>query len=234
MSSPDVDNFKPENNSTASPMLYRIVIAFSIFLLLFIIWLVFIAANTAPDETIFDFFSAKTTFSRSTIMRAITFLGNHSFLIPANLLLMIYFIIRGKKWETVYVFFVAISSLGIMSLLKTLFHRHRPLHPLVEGITNYSFPSGHAFMSVAFFGLFIFFTIQKVKNIGLQYLLISLLLFLLFMIGLSRVYLRVHYATDVLAGWILGSLWLFICFELLAGIKRKKSVHETQAPISYK
>ena len=225
MSSPDVDNFKPEKNTTASPMLCSIVIAFSIFLLLFIIWLVFIAANTAPDEHIFDFFSANVTVSRTNIMRAITFLGNHNFLIPANLLLMIYFIIRGKKWETVYVFFVAISSLGIMSLLKTLFHRHRPLHPLIEGITNYSFPSGHAFMSVAFFGLFIFFTTQKVKNTGLQYLLISFLLFLLFFIGLSRVYLRVHYATDVLAGWILGSLWLFICFELLAGIKRKKSCY---------
>jgi undecaprenyl-diphosphatase len=140
--------------------------------------------------------------------------------------LILYFLLRRKKWDAFRVLMVALSSLGMMSLLKNLFQRHRPLNPLIEGITNYSFPSGHAFMSVVFFGLLIYFAVYNERYRWVQYIFVTLVLILLFLIGFSRVYLRVHYTTDVLAGWICGTLWLVLCFELLNRIKKKKPVEK--------
>lgn len=144
-------------------------------------------------------------------MLFITFFGNHEFLIPANLLLVFFFLLNKKVVPAVQVLFVAISSLCIMSLLKNLIQRHRPPDPLVEGITNFSYPSGHAFMSVAFYGLLIWHITQKNKNGRVEKIGIAGLIAIILLIGCSRIYLRVHYATDVVAGLSLGTLWLLFC-----------------------
>lgn len=210
-----------QNPVTTSRWPYRILVLSAVLLLLFITWLVFIEKNTLPDERVFDTFSGSVTESRSQVMLFITALGNHKFLIPANLSLIFFFLWKKRNHEALNVLIIALSSLGMMSLLKNLFQRERPFNPFVEGITNYSFPSGHAFMSVAFFGLLVVYFIRYVESKWLQLILISILFLLVFGIGISRIYLRVHYSTDVLAGWICGALWLAFCFELLKRIKRK-------------
>ena len=195
--------------------LYRVVLCIAAVILLFIVWLIFIVKNTQPDDSIFNFLSYHTTAPRTNTMKVITFFGNHNFLIPANLLAIAFFMFKKSKQDALRVLIIAVSSLGIMSLLKTLFHRHRPINPLIEGITNFSFPSGHAFMSVAFFGLLIYFISHRLKANWRKPLLISILLFIIFLIGFSRVYLRVHYTTDVIAGWIFGVFWLLLCLSVL-------------------
>ena len=206
--------------------LFWTLIVSSLALLLFIYWLVIIDKNSVPDQRVFDFFSTQITTNRTSIMSSVSFLGNHKFLIPANLVLIFYFVLRKKKWDGFRVLFVAITSLGMMSLLKNLVQRQRPFDPLIDGITNYSFPSGHAFMSVAFFGLLIYFAIYNERYKWLENIFITAVLLLIFIIGISRIYLRVHYTTDVIAGWICGSLWLVFCFYLLNRIKRKIPVEK--------
>ena len=203
------------NPSKKNTTLYKLVLCIAMLILLLIVWMVFILNNTQPDESIFNFLSYHTTAPRTNAMKVITFFGNHNFLIPANLLVIAFFIFKKSKQDALKVLIIALSSLGLMSLLKNLFHRYRPINPLIEGITNFSFPSGHAFMSVAFFGLLIYFFSHRLKESRWKPILISIFLFIIFLIGFSRVYLRVHYTSDVIAGWIFGGLWLLLCLSVL-------------------
>ncbi len=106
---------------------------------------------------------------------------------------------------------VLLSSLLLMSVLKRLIHRQRPPDPLVEGITNFSFPSGHTFMGVAFYGLLIWYASVYISNNWFRRTVIFFLLIVIAAIGFSRIYLRVHYATDVIAGICIGFVWLDFC-----------------------
>lgn len=209
---------KTNNNSLA----IKIIVGVAAAILLFIIWLIFINKNNQPDERVFTFFAFRVTVPLTNIMKAITFLGDHNFLIPANLFTMAFLLFKKNKEDALRFLVVALTSVGLMSLLKYLFHRHRPINPLIEGITNFSFPSGHAFMSLTFFGLLIYFIATEWKKNWLTLLLIFMLLLLIFFIGFSRVYLRVHYTSDVIAGWIFGSFWLLICLFVLDKLLKKK------------
>lgn len=196
----------------------------SALLLLFIVWLVFIAEDFRFDDKLHLFIASFASDDATAIMNGITFLGNHQFLIPANLLLIAFFLFQKRNTDALTVTFVAFTSLGLMSLLKRLFHRLRPPDPLVEGITNFSFPSGHAFMSVSFFGILIFFIMSNYKPGWKSVTAVGTLLFIIFLIGISRIYLKVHYATDVLAGWILGSFWLLLMLAIAKKIADKKAI----------
>jgi undecaprenyl-diphosphatase len=82
-----------------------------------------------------------------------------------------------------------------------------------------SFPSGHAIMSMTFYGLLIYIFNHSVEHPALRIILCGLLVVLVLLIGFSRVYLRVHYASDVLAGFIIGFLWLLISLVTVAKIE---------------
>ncbi|MGB3005162.1 MAG: phosphatase PAP2 family protein, partial [Chitinophagaceae bacterium] len=188
---------------------------------------VFYFRDTRIDAFMFENISPYINSGRTNLMLSITFLGNPKFLIPANLLLILYFIIRKDNWLAITVAAVELSSLGLMSLLKNIIQRPRPDFPLVEGITNYSFPSGHAFMTVVFFGLITLFSISN-NNKRKNTWIVSVMIILIFLIGFSRIYLRVHYATDVMAGWCIGSIWLITSLSILGIIKAKFNAEKIQ------
>jgi undecaprenyl-diphosphatase len=112
-----------------------------------------------------------------------------------------------------------------MFLFKYLFKRKRPQPPLLRPAKGLSFPSGHAIMSVTFYGLLIYIIGQTQKNKPVKWPLIISLLALIQLIGFSRVYLRVHYASDVAAGYIIGLLWLLISLDLLKRIEDYNKQH---------
>lgn len=188
----------------------------SFLLVLFAIssWLVFIR-HSSFDNIIFDFIRPHITTGRTLLMRAISFLGNTFFLLPAFLFLLFYFIKTKNKWAAISVFVIASTSVILMSALKSLIRRHRPDHQLVEGITNFSFPSGHSFMSIAFYGLFIYWAALFIKNKKAKAALIIFMIIIILLIGVSRVYLRVHFATDVIAGWSIGTCWLLVSLQVV-------------------
>ena len=164
-------------------------------------------------------------------MVAITFLGTHKFLVPANLFLIFYFLVVARQtWLSIRVLAIGLSSLIMMLILKWLFGRKRPLSPLLQAARGLSFPSGHAIMSMSFYGLFIYWVLHSPLPSWAVVALTVLLILLIILIGFSRVYLRVHYASDVLAGFIIGLIWLFITLAVvekvevlsLAGMEIKK------------
>jgi undecaprenyl-diphosphatase len=183
--------------------------AISLVLFVYITRRIFILNKTRLDDRVFAYLKNHVNERNNDIMQFFTFLGTHEFLIPANLVLIAYFLfIRKHKWYSIKVPAIALSSLGLMFLLKNLFNRKRPEIPLLEEARGLSYPSGHALMSVTFYGLIIYMVFKYVRNRELRWTLITLLLFLILIIGTSRIYLRVHYASDVIAGYCIGFLWL--------------------------
>jgi undecaprenyl-diphosphatase len=203
--------------------IYFLSVVFLILLLL--VWMVFVNNITALDDRFFAWISLHTSAGLTSFMKAITFFGNHKFLIPANFTLIAVLLLLKKRKEALTVFIVAISSLLLKLGLKELFHRPRPANPMVEGITNFSFPSGHALMSIAFYGLLIWLLQQYVHNKAIRYSLTVFLVSFILLIGFSRIYLRVHYATDVLAGYCFGMAWLWCCLKIsIGGLKKNQGV----------
>ncbi|MEI6950512.1 phosphatase PAP2 family protein [Paraflavisolibacter sp. H34] len=182
---------------------------------------VFYLHNNAFDEKVFTYLSTHVNPRNNEIMQAFTFLGTHKFLIPANLVLIAYFLfIRRHRWYSIKVPAIALSSLALMFGLKFVFERPRPLTPLLEEARGLSFPSGHALMSVTFYGLLVYIVWHSIKQKGLKWTLIALLLLLILVIGFTRIYLRVHYASDVVAGFCVGLLWLVICVWTLNQLEK--------------
>ena len=94
--------------------------------------------------------------------------------------------------------------------LKLFFSRPRPVDLMIVEEKGYSFPSGHSMISMAFYGFIIFLIWKYLKNKKLKWLYTILLGILIVLVGTSRIYLGVHYASDVLAGFYFSIAYLII------------------------
>ena len=141
------------------------------------------------------------------IAKFITNFGGAVFLIGLTILLFI--LIKNKK-----IGFSIFSNLAIITilnqLLKRILQRPRPTEYRIIEETGYSFPSGHSMVSMAFYGYLIYLTYKYVKNKYLKWSLITILGVLIISIGISRIYLGVHYTSDVLGGFLLSISYLVI------------------------
>ena len=170
---------------------------------------IFNLENESFDFLVFDKVSSIVSLSTTRFMQFITFFGNHKFLIPANVLLIVYFLfIKKHRWYSIKVPVIALGGLLLMFFLKQFFNRPRPLVPLLEPVKGLSFPSGHALMSMSFYGLIIFLVWENITNRCWKWFLTTLLLLFILLIGFSRIYLRLHYFSDVMAGFAAGIIWL--------------------------
>ncbi|MGZ5220343.1 MAG: phosphatase PAP2 family protein [Chitinophagaceae bacterium] len=177
---------------------------------------VIVLQETSFDKTVFTFLESFVSERTSDVMLFVTFLGTHTFLVPANLVLIAYFLfIKKHKWYSIKVPAIALTSLVLMFALKNLFGRPRPNVPLIFKADGLSFPSGHALFSITFYGLLVYIIYKSLEEKWLKWALIVFLSILIFIIGFSRVYLRVHYATDVIAGFCVGFLWLVFAIWML-------------------
>ena len=173
------------------------------------------------DNKALAFIAGYVTNVNTNVMEGFTFLGTHTFLIPANLLITAWFLfIKKRHWYSIKVPAVALSSLLLMLILKLTFRRDRPLDPLLQAAKGFSFPSGHALMSVTFYGILILIVWQNIKKAWLRWTLSAFLILLIVAIGLSRVYLRVHYASDVLGGFTVGLVWLLLSLWILSRVEK--------------
>lgn len=199
-----------------------------LFLLLFIALIVFIAitkivfVDEKTEIDIFFFENIKPYINNinTSIMLFFSEIGNFKALVVGNLLLIFYFLFIAKhRWFAVKVPAIALSSLALMFSLKELFNRERPLLPLFDPAIGLSFPSGHAMSSITFYGLLIYLAFTRIENQLVKIFLILSLIIIILMIGISRVYLRVHYFSDVLAGFSVGILWLWASIKILNSIE---------------
>jgi len=191
------------------------------FVFAFFVNLVFVQKKEDFDFMVFGMLEPFVTDGTTRVVSVLTYLGNHQFLIPANLLLVFYYLfIKKHRWYSIKIPVVALGSLFLMLGLKQFFNRPRPDIPVLREVSGLSFPSGHSMMSFTFYGLLIYIVWHNVQNKTWKWILISLLALIILIIGASRVYLRVHYASDVLAGFSLGLIWLVISLWVMRRIER--------------
>ena len=141
------------------------------------------------------------------IAKLITNLGGAIFLIALTIILII--LIKNKKIGiAIFSNLVIITILN--QLLKRILQRPRPTEYRIIEETGYSFPSGHSMISMAFYGYLIYLIYKYIKNKYIKWGAIILLSVLICSIGISRVYLGVHYTSDVLGGFFISISYLVI------------------------
>ena len=141
------------------------------------------------------------------IAKFITNFGGAIFLIVLTIVLFI--VIKNKKiGASIFSNLVIVTILN--QLLKGILQRPRPTEYRIIEETGYSFPSGHSMISMAFYGYLIYMIYKYVKNKYIKWTSIVVLSLLICAIGISRIYLGVHYTSDVLGGFLISISYLVI------------------------
>lgn len=174
------------------------------------------------NEAVFAFLAGYISPQLTKVMIFFSFLGSPYFLITAYALLAIGLLLKKKNLIALNVLLIGITSSLLVYILKNIFRLARPLDPLNEPALNFSFPSGHATSSFIFYGLLIYLIWNDTLPRRFRHVIAILLFFLSVFIGLSRIYLRYHFASDVIAGFAIGYSWLVISIWILRRIEGEK------------
>ena len=177
--------------------------------------------NSAFDLRVMNYVHTHETLQLVQIMKWVTFFGSSQFLLPAYILLIIFYVIKKNTAYAIDIAIISISSTAIMFLLKNIFKRHRPPMPIVKTIVGYSFPSGHSLSSFIFCSILVYLIFQSSLTKTLKYIISFLLLLFALTIGVSRIVLNVHFASDVIAGFCLGFVLVILAFNIMRRIRRE-------------
>ena len=162
------------------------------------------------DGIVYSFISKFINNNMTNIIKVVTYLGSATVVILITILALI--VLKNKKIGL----FMALDLILITNfqyILKPIFERVRPADINLIEETSYSFPSGHSLTAMAFYG-FIIYLIYK-SNLKYKKAYIILFSILILLIGLSRVYLGVHFITDVLGGFSFSLFYLIIFISLI-------------------
>ena len=155
------------------------------------------------------------------IAKFITNFGGAIFIILLTVILIA--VIKNKKIGLSILTNLAIITI-LNQLLKRILQRPRPTEYRIIEESGYSFPSGHSMISMAFYGYLIYLIYKYVENKNVKWILISLLSILICLIGISRIYLGVHYTSDVLGGFLISISYLVIYISAVNNVFCRKEV----------
>ena len=154
------------------------------------------------------------------VAKTITWFGSATCLILLCFLILVFN--KNKKINIAIIFNLGICTI-LNLMLKNILQRPRPTEYRIIDERGYSFPSGHSMISMAFYGLIIYLIYKNIKNKSLKWILIILLSILILFIGISRIYLGVHYVSDVLGGFLVSISYLILYIKIL---KKEKILNE--------
>jgi membrane-associated phospholipid phosphatase len=139
----------------------------------------------------------------------------------------------GLRWEAIPALVAAAGAGGLGQLIKIVVHRPRPganLVNVLQQLNSNSFPSGHVLTYTAFFGFLFFLAYTLLKHSPGRTALLTILGGLVALIGISRIYVGDHWASDVIGAYLLGSLWLVVCVYIYQWGKTRFFVRQSLAP----
>lgn len=144
-----------------------------------------------------------------------TILGGRTFLIPFTIVMSV---ILGILYRNVLpAIFLGLGTYGghlVNIVIKELVERERPSISVALHAEGYSFPSGHAMNAIVCFGILTYFLTKKINSERGKILVWTMTSILIFIVGMSRYVINVHFLTDVIAGYFFGSLYVFILLYL--------------------
>lgn len=187
---------------------------------------------TVFDEQIVGFVHACTNPAITPFVTFVTQFGSQTFLVATSVVLICGLLLRRKMSSAAFLAAVGIGGAALMEVSKAVFHRPRPNLSVPIAIEpGYSFPSGHSMLSTCVYGAIAIIVWHLVKPLWLRLLAICLIALLIIAVALSRVYLGVHYPSDVLAGILLGWAWLSLC-ALTQLLYQRKRPYQSQGSAS--
>lgn len=206
-----------ENVKASAPFLLLAEIIFGLFLVLLTVIVFFKLGENILDQDVaaFDLYITQFVYFFRTpfmteVMFVVTFFGGEIFLGTAIIVTTFLLLFYKHKKDALVFGFILFTGIGLNVFLKSLYQRPRPeFLPLAEEATA-SFPSGHAMNSFFFYTCLSYIIFRKLKNRRLKMFLLSGSAFLVFLIGVSRIYLGVHFPSDVIAGFAAGLCWFVI------------------------
>lgn len=147
----------------------------------------------------------------TTFMKIITQLSNPIIIVLITIGLVIFSLHKLKNKKIAILIPTNLTIITALNqILKIIFQRERPTGYRLIEMSGYSFPSGHAMVSMAFYGLLIYLISKIIKQKPLKIILIALNITIIILIGISRIYLGVHYLSDIITGYSLSIIYLLI------------------------
>jgi membrane-associated phospholipid phosphatase len=198
-----------------------------VFLFLIFLLLSFLSKN----YPYFQFDYAITTAIQSidnelfkNIMIYLSLLGNEEWVIFSLIVTPLFLISIRKYKAAVLILFSGAGIVVLSFILKLFIGRPRPDPALIPQLgklyTDNSFPSSHVLFFLGFYGFIFFLVLRYYRNISIKILLLVLLIIMISLIGISRIYLGVHWFSDTLGSYLLGSVWLYLMVFLYRSIQR--------------
>jgi undecaprenyl-diphosphatase len=162
----------------------------------------------------------------------ITALGSATVLGLVVLLVVGFLLLQGMVRNALFVFVASAGGWLLNAALKSFFQRPRPeVVPHLRDVFTLSFPSGHAMISAAVYLTLGALTMRIAKRRVTKFYCIASAMLVTVLVGASRVYLGVHYPTDVLAGWLIGLSWALMCWLVERAIERRTGMAKEQAQV---
>jgi len=164
------------------------------------------------------------------VARDVTGLGGNAILFFVTLAVAGYLALVRKRAAALLVIVTVGGGMALSTLLKLAFQRPRPdLVPHGAEVYTASFPSGHAMLSAVTYLTLAALLIQVQVQWRAKTYVLALAILVTLLIGVSRVYLGVHWPTDVLAGWCIGAAWALLCWLAALALQRNRQVERSEA-----
>jgi undecaprenyl-diphosphatase len=228
-----------QNQTAPKPVRRFRTIVFQGFLIFLISAFAILAffANTTPyfpvDLIITHFFQSDKATWFSTFMNFISWFGFTPQAPAIAVLVVIFIFVLGLRWEAIATLLTIIVNGLANFLIKLVVHRPRPSASLVEvfrHVSGFSFPSGHVMFYMTLFGFLLFLTFTLLKPSVIRTLLMILFSAMIVLVGPSRIFLGEHWASDVLGGYLLGSLVLIAAVQFYQWGKPRFFIRQPVAP----
>lgn len=162
--------------------------------------------------------------------RDVTAMGGLAWITIATVVITIYLWVDGKTHMAVFVAAATASGAVVSVLLKSLFARPRPdFVPHLSHVYTSSFPSGHSMLAAVVYLTLGSLLASVIGNLKLKIYVLCVAVLLTIFVGVSRIYLGVHYPTDVLGGWLAGLVWALACWLVARWLQRRGQVEKASA-----
>ncbi|PIC84133.1 phosphatase PAP2 family protein [Sporosarcina sp. P1] len=174
------------------------------------------------DEPIIDFVQSAEAPGLTSIMKFFTTIGSTTSVTLLGILTL--GVLLWKKYRAQAVLFtIVLIGTGILNqVLKLIFKRARPDFNRLIDIGGYSFPSGHTMMAFSLYTVLAYIIWRNLKTTGSRISIVIVAIFMIVMIAVSRIYLGVHFPSDIVGGILASSVWLFTSIAIYQRFQRKK------------
>ncbi|PKZ65322.1 phosphatase PAP2 family protein [Gordonia terrae] len=171
---------------------------------------------TTIDQNILNWVVENRSEPWISIAEVVTLLGNTVTMTVLTLAVVVALAATRHRVDAVFVGAGVLSGYAVMQALKYSFARDRPpVEDRLLNIDTFSFPSGHAMMTMVVFGLFAVAAYRSFAWVRSHRWVLVIAPVLSILVGLTRIQLAVHWATDVVAGWLFGAIWVVFCTWIL-------------------